>query len=142
MLLSEKAVNKTFKSSIIIFILAGLLAFNSCSDDETATGPEDEEIEVAEVVIDPQNVTFEVGEQHNFSAFLISAEGDTVNEEFDVDWNWYSSDPDVFTVEAGGTAKGHSEGEAHCIVEASLDNNKVVAKLRFVGRDSAIVFVF
>lgn len=120
-------------------IIAGMLGMYSCSDDNSATGPEEEEIDVAEVVIEPQNATFEVGEQEEFSAFLISASGDTVNEELEVEWNWYSSDPDVFTVEAGGTATGHNEGEAHCIVEASTENSKIVAKMRFVGRDSAFV---
>lgn len=121
-------------------IIAGLLGMYSCSDDDSATGPEEEEIDVAEVVIEPQNATFEVDEQQEFSAFLISANGDTVNEEFeDIDWNWYSSDPDVFTVEDGGTATGHNEGEAHCIVEVSTENTKIVAKMRFVGRDSAFV---
>jgi hypothetical protein len=84
-------------------------------------------------------VFFKVGEQQDFSAFLISASGDTVNEELEVEWNWYSSNPDVFTVEAGGIATGHDEGEAHCIVEASTENSKIVAKMRFVGRDSAFV---
>lgn len=141
-MLEQRNGKRTYKGYIIAMIIAGVLGMCSCSDDNSATGPEDDEIEIAEIVIEPQNATFEVGEQYEFSAFLISATGDTVNEEFDVGWNWYSSDPNVFTVEAGGTARGHSEGEAHCIVEASIDNNKFVGKLRFVGRDSAFVFIF
>lgn len=131
---------RTCQGYIIAIIITSILGMYSCSDDNSATGPDDdEEIEVAEVVIEPQEVTFEVGEQQVFSAFLISAIGDTVNEDIEVDWNWYSSDPDVFTVEDGGTATGHAEGEAHCIVEVSTENNKIVTKMRFVGRDSAFV---
>lgn len=140
MLLAEKISYRLSKYTVLIFIFAGLLAFLSCSDDGDATGPDDEEVEVSEVIIEPQNASFEVGEQEEFSAFLISATGDTVNEEFEeIEWNWYSSDPDVFTVEDGGTATGHNEGEAHCIVEVSTENTKIVAKMRFVGRDSAFV---
>lgn len=138
-MLKQPNDKRPYQGYIIAIIIVGLLGVYSCSEDNSATGPEDEEIEASEVVIEPQNATFEVGEEFDFSAFLISVSGDTVNEEFDVEWNWYSSDSNVFTVEAGGTATGHNEGEAHCIVEASTENSKVVAKLRFVGRDSAFV---
>lgn len=137
-MLGKRTFHGIMKYSILIFTASGILIFNSCGDN-SATGPDDDEIEVSKVVIEPQNVSFEVGEQREFSAFLISATGDTVNSEFEIDWNWYSSDPDVFTVEDGGTATGHNPGEAFCIVEAELENTKVAAKLRFVGRDSAFV---
>jgi hypothetical protein len=141
MLLARKISYRLSNYSILIFIFAGLLTFNSCSDNGTATGPDDEEIEVSEVVIEPQNVTFGVGEQQEFSAFLISATGDTVNDEFEVEWNWFSSDQDVFTVEAGGTATGHNPGEAFCIVEAETVSEKMKSAMKFVpiGLDSASV---
>lgn len=140
-MLKQRNSKKTYQGYIIAMIIAGMLGIYGCSDDNSATGPEEEEIEVAEVVIEPQNATFEVGEQQEFSAFLISATGDSVNEEVEVDWNWYSSDPDVFTVEAGGTATGHNPGEAFCIVEAELVAEKLKAKTKFVpiGLDSASV---
>lgn len=139
MFLAEKISYRLDNYIVLIVIFFGLLTFISCRDNGTSTDRDEEEAEVSEVVIEPQNATFEVGEQQDFSAFLISATGDTVNEDFDINWNWYSSDPDVFTVEDGGTATGHNEGEAHCIVEASTKNSKIVAKMRFVGRDSAFV---
>lgn len=143
MLLAEKISYRLSNYTILIFIFVGLLTFIGCSDNGTATDPDEEDVDVSKVVIEPQEATFEVGEQQEFTAFLISATGDTVdNEELDINWNWFSSDPDVFTVEDGGTATGHNEGEAFCIVEAELENTKVAAKLRFTGRDSAIVFLF
>lgn len=88
MLLTEKIGYKLSNYTILIFISARLLTFFSCSENGTATDPNDEEIAVSEVVIEPQNVTFEVGEQEEFSAFLISATGDTVNDEFEeIEWN-------------------------------------------------------
>lgn len=143
MLLAQKTNYRLSNYNILIFIFAGLLTFNSCSDNGTATDPDDEEIEVSEVVIEPQNATFEVGEEFDFSAFLITVSGDTVNEEFEIDWNWYSSDQDIFTVEAGGTATGYNPGEAFCIVEAELVSEKLKAKTKFVpiGLDSASVIL-
>jgi len=139
MRITEKINCTVNNQALLIFTFVGLLILISCSGEESSVGPEDEEVEIAEVVIKPKNVAFEVGEEYDFSAFLISASGDTVNDKFEIDWNWYSSDPDVFTVESGGTATGHNSGEAHCIVEVSTDNSKIVAKRRFVGRDSAFV---
>ena len=118
------------------------MAFISCDDDNSVTGPEENEIENAEVVIEPQNVSIEVDEQIDFSAFVVTPSGDTLNEEFNFHWNWYSSNPDVFTVQNNGTATGHNSGEAFCIVEASTGSEKIRAKLRYVGLDSARVLLF
>lgn len=126
---------------IIMVVLSGVLISNGCNDDNSIASEEDN-LEGAEVVIKPRDVSFEVDEQHEFSAFVISASGDTVNEEFDLEWTWYSSNPDVFTVQDDGTASGISSGEAYCIVEAETASGNVAAKLRFVGRDSAFVSIF
>jgi len=126
---------------ITIIALTGMLMATGC-DDDNPTEPEDEALEGAEVVIDPQEATFEVNEELNFSAFVISASGDTINDELNVEWNWYSSDTDVFTVQSNGTATGHNPGEAFCIVEASTTNSKIVAKRVPIGLDSARVFLF
>ena len=83
-----------------------------------------------------------VGEQKEFSAFVISATGDTLNEEYDFSWTWYSSDANIFTVENNGTAYAESTGEAYCVVEASTGTAKIKAKLRYVGLDSAFVSIF
>lgn len=143
-MLDRRTFHGIIKYSILFFISAGVLIFTSCGEDSSA-GPDEDEIEVAEIVIEPENATFEVGEEHEFSVFLISSEGDIVNDQFDVEWNWYSSDPDVFTVEPGGMAYGHDSGEAFCIVEAVeaelASGAKLKAKSAFVGRDSAFVTV-
>ena len=135
---------KPFYPTTGIFILMILLVGTTLTgcDDDNATGTEEEDISQAEVVIEPQNVTLEVDEEVDFSAFVVNASGDTINDELDIDWNWYSSDPDVFTVLNNGTATGHNPGEAFCIVEASTANSKIVAKMVPIGLDSAHVLLF
>lgn len=129
------------KSTIIICALSGVLISNGC-DDENSTGSTSEGLNSAEVVIEPENASFEYTDEQDFSAYVISASGDTISEEFDIQWEWYSSNPNVFTVEDNGVAKGKNPGEAFCIVEASTGSAKITAKLRFVGRDSALVSIF
>lgn len=131
---------KTTGFSLIIILIAGML--NIGCEDNNSTESEEEELKGAEVVIEPQNVSMEVDEQVNFSAFVVSASGDTVNEDFNFQWNWYSSNPEVFTVQNNGTATGKNSGEAFCIVEASTGNSKIVTKMVPIGLDSARVFLF
>lgn len=141
-------MNKAIKNPIstnLFFLSAafcGLLIFITCSEDTSSTSPLEDEIETARVVIEPKNASFEVNEELDFSAFVISASGDTMNDELNIKWNWYSSDTDVLTVQSNGTATGHNSGEAYCIVEATTETGKIAAKLRFVGRDSAFVLLF
>lgn len=124
----------------------------------------------------------------NFSVFALTASGDTIDtDEIDIEWQWWSTDPEVFDVEPGGLATGKSSGEAFCVVEATVSVSQNIAeemdiryagfalsgnknkgadknnikllpeepehlknirsalketRLRFTGRDSAIVFVF
>lgn len=141
MIYSQTQFYQTKGSLIIIFLVTASFMFTGCGDENPASS-EEEELEGAEVVIEPQDVSLEVDEQIDFSAFIISASGDTVNEEFDFEWNWYSSNPEVFTVQNNGTASGQSPGEAYCIVEVETENSKIAAKAIFVGRDSAFVSLF
>ena len=92
--------------------------FNGCGTDDTADPLVDQ---VQRVAITPEEVSIEEGEQVEFSAHLISIAGDTIDlADVDVEWEWWSDDPEVFTVEDGGTATAHNSGEAHCIVQASI----------------------
>lgn len=140
MIYSKTQFFKTTGFSVIIILIAGML--NIGCEDNNPTESEEDELKGAEVVIEPQNVSMEVDQQVNFSAFVVSASGDTVNEEFNFQWNWYSSNPEVFTVQNNGTATGQNSGEAFCIVEASTGNNKIVAKMVPIGLDSARVLLF
>jgi hypothetical protein len=94
---------------------------------------------VERVVISPSTASVSVGDQVSFSAFALTAQGDTVDTaDLDIEWRWWSSDPDVFTVEEGGTATGRSPGEEYCVVEATI----LRGQSNFTGRDSAFVMVF
>jgi hypothetical protein len=109
------------KVSVILFTIAAaaLTVASGCSSDET-TGSQSPQ--VSEIRISPDNTSFEVGEQLDFSVVALSATGDTIDiSEIDIEWQWWSTDPDVFTVEAGGLATGQNPGEAYCVVEATVD---------------------
>jgi len=116
--------NKTrlFQSTatfVIVIALAATLIITGCDGDET-TGPQNPV--VVDVVISPETAELEVGEELDFSAFALTAAGDTVDiSDLNIEWNWWSNDPDVFTVEPGGLATGQSPGEAYCIVEATVE---------------------
>lgn len=108
-------------TGIIFMQLAvlGLLLFSGCGGDD-ATGPQSPQ--VVDVAISPENAEIPVGEDFEFSAFALTATGDTVDvADLDIEWQWWSDDPDVFTVEPGGMATGHNAGEAYCIVEATIE---------------------
>lgn len=137
-----KSISETYILFLITVAFTGLLILTTCSEDSSTSSLEEDEIEVTKVVIEPASASFEIDEKQEFSAFLISASGDTVNKEFDIEWNWYSSNPEVFTVENNGTAYGKRAGEAYCVVEVTAEPGKVAAKLRFTGRDSAFVSIF
>lgn len=140
MILSKTQFFQTAEFLIIILSITGTI-ITGCND-ENPTSTDDEELKGAEVVIEPQNVTLEVDEEFDFSAFVVNASGDTINDELNIQWNWYSSDPDVFTVQNNGIATGHHSGEAFCIVEASTSNSKIAAKMVPIGLDSARVLLF
>jgi hypothetical protein len=139
----KKLFPKLIEVTVVIIFFIGILVTSSCSDDENVTAT-DNEPEISEVSIEPESATFAAGEQEEFSAYLISVTGDTVNDEVEVEWSWISSDSDVFTVQDNGTVTAQNAGEAYCIVEAELVSEKGL-KVNFslvpIGLDSAFVTV-
>lgn len=131
------------RSHYILFcFLIGMLMVNNCNSDDV-TGA-DNEHGVVEVTFGIESVSLEVGEQLELTAYLLTATGDTVHPaglNREIEWEWWSTNSDVFTVEQDGrqgTISGHSEGEELCIVEATiLEGNS-----NFTGRDSLITHVF
>jgi len=110
---------KRYKGTLLCITFSLMFtAFIGCSSDET-TGSQTPQ--VSEVKITPENATLEVDEQLDFSVVALSATGDTINtNEIDIEWQWWSTDSDVFSVEAGGLATGQNPGEAYCVVEATV----------------------
>ncbi len=130
-------------STVVIFLfMASLLTFGCGGDD--VTGPADDH-GVVEVVIEPREAEIDVGNYQEFEALLKDAQGNTVDpselDGFDIDWEWWSTDTNVFTVEQDGSAgigAGESSGEAFCIIEVTITEGNS----NFNGRDTTIVFVF
>jgi hypothetical protein len=115
---TSRSFNKTH--SVSIFSVIVFFAFiHACSSDET-TGPQD--LQIVDIAISPESASFGVGEEVEFSAVALTATGETVDiSDLNIMWDWWSTDPDVFTVEPGGLATGQNEGEAWCVVEAVVD---------------------
>ncbi len=124
-----------FKLIVIIFILIGLFILNGCSDDNPTSSKEPE---VANIIISPDSVEVEVGEEIDFSAVALTAAGDTIE---DANLEWISSDPSVFTVQDNGTITGESAGTAYCGIDVANNNTKLKAKFVPIGLDSARVRV-
>ncbi len=157
MTVREKSNGRTelSQTTVTIFVAIAfvmMLVFSGCGDDDDPAGPQTQE--VVDVIISPDSAEFSVGEQMQFSAFVLTDEGDTVaTEDLDVEWEgeWWSSDPEVFTVEDNGLATGQNSGEAFCVVELDLQDDQIfetagflIKKSRapFTGLDSAKVFMF
>ena len=142
-----KKINSVLQSTQTIIIpiaIMGFLVLVGC-DNNDVTGPEDEDHGVEDIVIEPQSVEFEVGTQQAFEAFLLDAEGDTVDpseiEGFNIQWEWWSTDTEVFVVEqdgSGGIATSENSGEAYCVIEVTITDGTS----NFSGRDSSFVMVF
>lgn len=125
-------------------LLACAFAATGC-DSNGSANEEDavDEPEIASVAISPDSVSIAVGEQVDFSAVALTASGDTV-QDADLDVEWWSTDPAVFTVDNDGLATGQDSGKAFCMIEMSdeVTNTSIHSKgAKFVGRDSAFVFV-
>jgi hypothetical protein len=117
--------------------LAGLIVFNGCDSNDEEPLAEDQRVE--SISIHPETAELEVGEQVDFSVVGLTAEGDTVDTgDLDVEWRWWSTNEDVFTVEPGGLATARGPGEAYCVVEATVFHKS----LNFTGRDSAFIHIF
>lgn len=141
------------QTSVVFFAalaFAVMLIFSGCGDDDDPAGPQTQE--AVDVIISPDSAEFSVGEQMQFSAFVLTDAGDTVaTEDLDVEWEgeWWSSDPEVFTVEDNGMATGQDSGEAYCVVELTLEDDQIFetagfltkSRARFTGRDSAFVLM-
>ena len=121
----------------IILMSLVMLLLSNCEEEEKET-----QVPTAErVIIQPKNAAFHVGEQRDFSAFVITASGDTVDiDNPDIELKWWSSDTTVFTVKNAGTATGQNPGEAYCIVEITIPDGTSLKRL-FTGRDSAFVSI-
>jgi hypothetical protein len=113
-----------------------MLLISSCEENNQSQDPT-----IQDVIIQPSNTSFNVGEQHEFSAFLLTESGDTVEvDNADIELDWWSSDTTVFTVEANGTATGNNPGDAYCIAEVRVDEDANLKRI-FTGRDSAFVSI-
>jgi hypothetical protein len=136
----------TASTFFVALIVVGMILFTGCRGDDV-TGPES--FEIVDIAITPDSVSFDAGEQQEFSVLALTDAGDTIElKNTDIEWEggWWSSDTDVFTVENNGLATGKNPGEAFCIVEVTLGEDRNMSKMKttsaFVGRDSAFVMVF
>lgn len=129
----------------VAFMLTGALVLIGCDSNDVTEEPD---VEITAVAISPDSVSLEVGESVEFSVVGLTADGDTIQNP-DLDIEWWSTDTDVFTVEAGGIATGQDSGSAYCMIETAdqdvtdaVTTNHLRSSTSFTGRDSAIVFVF
>lgn len=120
---------KSVFTSAVLLVSFALLGCDS-SDPDADVG------EFERVVIMPDSVAMEVGEQVDFSFATLTAAGETVpGDELTV--RWWSTDTTVFTVDDAGTAIGRGAGKAYCVLEVS----DLAKAAMFVGRDSATVLM-
>jgi len=143
-----KRINNKYQHSfvtgfVLLFIAASMILI-SCS---TTDSDPDSHDKIVDVVIKPDESNIEVGENVDFSAVLVTADGEEIPIPQDFTTSWNSTNSVVFTVEANGIAIGQAEGEAYCAIEVSGEIEESKAKtinrlsLIFVGRDSAFVTV-
>jgi hypothetical protein len=112
--MNDRTIESKYFLVLVFFVLLA-----GCGSDET-TGPQD--LQIVDIAISPDNAELEIGQELEFSAVALTATGETVDiSDLDISWEWWSTDPDVFTVEPGGLATGQNEGEAWCVVEAVVD---------------------
>jgi hypothetical protein len=119
MMIVMTLLKKTSGFFILVFAIVGAVIFSGCQKDDEIE-PQTDEID--QIIIVPQEASFAVGEQFEFSAIGLTTAGDTIERadlDLDLEWIWWSTDPDVFTVENDGTATGHNPGEAFCVLEFS-----------------------
>lgn len=135
-----KRMQRALLISVLVF--AGLVTPGSCDkeDDSDTNG-----VEIEKIAIIPEDAAMAIGEQEDFSAYALTTSGEKLYfDELDVESHWWSSDTTVFTVQTNGVATGKKQGEAYCILEAtvSLKSGQLKALRRFTGRDSAFVAIF
>lgn len=111
----------------------GAILLSGCEKADESD-PLDDQIEL--IVITPQSASIGVGEQIEFSTAGITPDGNTVETSgLRLEWNCWSTDPEIFTVDNSGTAIGQNPGEAFCV----LDFGESASLRKFSGRDSAFV---
>ena len=116
-MISMKVQSNWYLLVVISVVLP--LMFNACSSDDT-TGSQSPQ--VSQISIHPQEASLEVGQQLDFSVVALTAAGEVIDtDEIDIEWQWWSTDTDVFTVEPGGLATAQNPGEAFCMIEAVVD---------------------
>lgn len=116
-----------------LFLAIIFLVMAACSSSSNPTVAENQ---IAKIQISPDSLSISAGETASFSAFVLTASGDTLQDS-GIKFQWWSTDPDIFTVENNGTATGQSAGTAFCVIETVAKS-----KINFTGRDSAFVRVF
>ena len=134
--------NIPFLKNLAIFSLiaafTGTMFLGGCDSDQVS-GPDFEYEDISRVEIYPRSVELEAGDNEDFTFFLLTEEGDTIDtDKFDIETEWWSTDTNVFTVEENGFATSHEEGEAYCVIDITVHSGDS----NFGGRDSTLVFVF
>jgi hypothetical protein len=125
-----------FFLTLFMAVFAGIIVISSCDRGEDDVQPAHNADHIA---IEPEGASIGIGEEIQFSAVILTASGDTVDTSgLDVEWQWWSTDPGIFTVEESGLATGEDAGEAYCVAEATI----LVGSSNFTGRDSVFVSVF
>ncbi len=144
MIIAKTRVTQPSRIFFVSIVLAAMLMFSGCNGDDV-TGPEGHGVE--EVIMSQESVEIAVGEEVEVSAYLLNADGDTVDtSNLDIEWGWWSTNDEVFSIEyegtlggpATGTIIGHSPGEEYCIVEVTI----LEGSSNFTGRDSLRVLLF
>jgi hypothetical protein len=98
----------------------------SCSSDDATRS---QSPQVSQISIHPQEASLEVGQQLDFSVVALTATGEVIDtDEINIEWQWWSTDTDVFTVEPGGLATAQNPGEAFCMIEAVVDVSQRTAE--------------
>lgn len=134
----------TISIQALLFALIGTLVSTvGCDSNDVAEEPEPA---IEEFAFTTDSVALEVGQEADFSDLLVglTADGDTV-EDPDLDLEWWSTDPDVFTVDNDGKATALDTGRAYCMAEMSDEAaaQAFYSKLaKFTGRDSFLIMVF
>ena len=123
---------KIFKRTFLFLALAPII-LAACSSD---SNPTEADIQIAHIQISPDSLSISTGETANFSAFVITTSGDTLQDS-GIKFHWWSTDTNIFTVENNGSTTGQSAGTAFCVIEVLAKS-----KINFTGRDSAFVRVF
>ncbi|MDR8393296.1 Ig-like domain-containing protein [Aliifodinibius sp. S!AR15-10] len=126
-----KSTQSLIKSLCLLSLavsVSWIAIFTGCSTDSDMGEMQNQ---ITEIEITPDSIAISAGDKKEFSAFGLTASGDTVQ---DAEFNWWSTDTDVFTVENDGTVTGQNAGNAFCMIELAIRG--------FTGRDSAFVNVF